>query len=508
MGAANLTMWSILSDILRPDVLTPWMLGMMFGVFVGATPGLTATMAIALIVPISFHLDPSAGLAMILGVSFTAIFAGDIPATYLRIPGTPASGVAVLDAHELAKRGKCALAMRVNLVCSAIGGMTGVLLLIFIAPQLARFGLGFFTFERFWLAVAGLSISALVSRGNIVRGLLSAAIGVALSMVGSDEVTNAPRYTFGWNELRQSSQEFMIPIMIGLFGLSEVIRGVLQGPAMQADVVRDSQPASWLEVLGHVWRHKARMLFSSIFGTLVGALPGAGADVAAWGAYGIAKKTSRNSAEFGQGAIEGVVAPTSANNAAVAGAWIPALVFGVPGDSITAIVLGALLMYDITPGPNIFLENADAMRSLFAIAIITQILLLPAGLFGIKAFDWIMRLPRPIVQVIVVLFSVVGAYALHNSFWDVWIMFVFGLVGWYLESQRVPLAPLILGFILGPMVEENLRKGLIASDGSLAPFFTRPICASLFAILVVAFAAGPVVRLARRRGASEKRSGI
>jgi TctA family transporter len=290
----------------------------------------------------------------------------------------------------------------------------------------------------------------------------------------------------------------MIPIMIGLFGLSEVIRGVLQGPSTQADAACDSQPASWLEVLGNVWRNKGLVLFSSLFGTLVGALPGAGADVAAWGAYGVAKKTSRNPQEFGQGAIAGVVAPTSANNAAVGGAWIPALVFGVPGDSITAIVLGALLMYDITPGPNIFAENADAMRSLFAIAIVTQVLLLPAGLFGIKAFDWIMRLPRPVVQVIVMLFSVVGAYALHNSFWDVWIMFAFGLVGWYLESQGVPLAPLILGFILGPMVEENLRKGLIASDGSLAPFFTRPICATLFGILVVAFAAGPIAGLVTR----------
>jgi TctA family transporter len=231
-----------------------------------------------------------------------------------------------------------------------------------------------------------------------------------------------------------------------------------------------------------------------VAGTVIGALPGAGADIAAWGSYGIAQKTSREGRSFGYGAIAGVVAPTSANNAAVAGAWIPALVFGIPGDAVTAIVLGALMMYEIRPGPMIFEQSGEQMNAIFAVALLTQVLLLVAGLAGIKAFGWILRLPRSIVLTAVVVFSVVGSFALRSNPFDVGVMFVFGIVGYFLESRRVPLAPLILGLILGPMVEQNLRTGLVNSDGSLTPFFTRPICLILWVLLGVTFVGMPVAK--------------
>ena len=238
---------------------------------------------------------------------------------------------------------------------------------------------------------------------------------------------------------------------------------------------------------------------------MIGALPGAGADIAAWAAYGLAQRTSKRPESFGTGNPEGVVAPTSANNAAVGGAWIPALVFGIPGDSVTAIVLGALLMYDIKPGPMLFEQSGQQVQSIFLIALITQLFLLPAGYLGIKAFGLILRLPRSIVLSAVVVCSVVGAYALRNSLFDVYLMVGFGLIGFALEAAAVPLAPLILGLILGPMVEENLRTGLIKSEGTWIPFFTRPICMVLVLLLLMAFVGPWISRRLKANGFASSR---
>jgi len=471
-------------ELLQFKVLVPWFLGMLFGVFVGATPGLTATMAVALIVPITFSLhDPTASLAMIIGVSFTAIFAGDIPATYLRIPGTPASAAATLDGHGMARRGEGERALRLDLICSCLGGMFGVAVLVFLAPQLARFAVRFTDFEYFWLALCGLSLSAVVATGPLRKGLVGATLGLLLSTVGRDIVSNRERFTFGQVDLMDGLG--FIPVMIGLFGLSEVLKHAGDRAGLARPALPSGQPVSWRRVLADVWRHKWAVAKSSTAGTVVGALPGAGADIAAWAAYGMAQRTSRAPETFGHGAIEGVVAPTSANNAAVAGAWIPALIFGIPGDAVTAIVLGALLVYDIRPEPEIFVNQADRMGTLFRIAFLTQVLLLPVGYLGIKAFGWILRLPRSVVMTGVVVFCVVGSYALRNSFFDVGLMAAFGVVGLFLERNGVPLGPLILGLILGPMVEENLRTGLIKSEGSLVPFVTRPLCLVMVAVLVL-----------------------
>lgn len=483
-------------SLTQPSILLPWLLGMIFGVFVGATPGLTATMAVALIIPISFHLEPTAGLAMIIGVSFTAIFAGDIPATYLRIPGTPASAAATLDGHELAKQGRGGLAMTLDLFCSCIGGVIGVLLLIIVAEQLAAFALQFSFYEKFWLAVFGLSLSALVSAGSTAKGWLAACLGLLLSTIGFDILHAVPRFTFGSMNLTEGLD--FIPVMIGLFGLSEVFRSVGRHRVPSHPAAEGGDRLPLLESLREIWSHKWTVLQSATVGTVIGALPGAGADIAAWGAYGIAQKTSREGDRFGRGAVAGVVAPTSANNAAVAGAWIPALVFGIPGDAVTAIVLGALMMYEIRPGPMIFEQSGDQMNAIFAVALVTQALLLVAGLAGIKAFNWILRLPRSVVLTAVVVFSVVGSFALRSNPFDVYVMFAFGIIGFFLESRRVPLAPLILGLILGPMVEQNLRTGLVNSDGSLSPFFTRPICLTLWILLAVTFVLLPAWKSVRR----------
>ena len=492
----------MIESILTFDVLIPWMASMAFGIFVGATPGLTATMAVALLVPISFQFsDPNTGLAMIIGVGFTAIFAGDIPATYLRIPGTPASAVATLDGHAMAKQGRGELALMLNLTCSCLGGLVGVVLLILVAQPLAGFALRFSDFEYFWLGVMGLSMSALVCQGNTMRGLMAAMLGILLSTVGMDVVTGVPRYP-----LMEStgSVELMggfnfIPVMIGLFGIAEVLRSVRAGLSWSAPSVTENEKVTVLKTLQHTWEHKWVVIRSSLTGTFIGALPGAGADVAAWAAYGIEQKISREPQSFGSGVLEGVIAPTSANNAAVAGAWIPALVFGVPGDAITAIVLGAMMMYDITPGPQLFEKDTTQVNTIFVIALATQFMLLPVGYIGIKTYGWLLRLPRRFILPGVVVFSVVGAYALNNSMFDVGVMLAFGLIGFVLEARGIPLAPLVLGLILGDLVERKLRTGLISSGGDFTPMFTRPICACLMLTLVAAFVVTPLFNLVVKR---------
>jgi TctA family transporter len=476
----------IIQSLFTLQIIIPWILAMTFGIFVGSTPGLTATMAVALVIPLSYNLPKEAALAMVIGVSFTAIFAGDIPATFLRIPGTPASAAATLDAHQLAKKGKGKQTLLINLLCSAIGGVLGVLILMTIAPQLAKLALLFSSFEYFWLCLLGLTLGVTVSSGNYkLSGTLAAFLGVLLATVGNDVTTFQERYMFGVSEL--STGLSFIPAMIGLFGVSEVIRAVYRYNPRDKTTssLRDNSSFEVKDSLKIVAANTPTIAQSVVTGTVIGGLPGAGADIAAWGAYGIAHKTSKPAEQlkFGQGIWKGVIAPTSANNAAVAAAWIPALVFGVPGDAVTAIVLGAFLTYDITPGPELF-SNGGA-DFIFAIAMITQLLLIPAGLVGILLFGKFMKLPREVVLSCVVIFSVVGAYAMNNNQFDVWIMFGFGLLGVFLESRKVPLAPLILGMILGPKVEMYFRQGMISSQGDFSSAFQSTIDLVLFSSLVI-----------------------
>ena len=346
-----------------------------------------------------------------------------------------------------------------------------------------------------WLAVLGLSLAALVSRGRVLLGVLTAAMGILISTIGID-FTGAQRFVFlhvHWlpeslrNEL-QGGLHF-IPVMIGLFGFAEVMRNIREG----VEAGSEKQPRFRLaigEALTTIRKRFGMFMQSSVLGAFIGALPGAGADIAAWAAYGLAQRTSPRGHRFGDGEPDGVIAPTSANNAAVAGAWIPALIFGVPGDAVTAIVVSAFITFDIRPGPTIFEQSGEQMRALFVIAMLTQLLLVPAGLLGIYAFGFVTKAPRRFVLTGVLLFSVVGAYALRNSLFDVYVMFAFGILGYFLDRFRAPTAPLILGLILGPLLEERLRAGLMHTKGDFTPFLTRPICMALIALLVVAAVSG------------------
>jgi len=481
-------------QVFQPDVLFPMLIAMFFGIFVGGIPGLTATMAVALIIPITYYMSPLAALAMVVGVTFTSIFAGDIPATYLRIPGTPSSGAAVLDGHEMAKKGKGSLALSLDLFCSAIGGLIGVLILITVSSPLAKLALQFTNYEYFWLGIFGLSMSAVLSSGNVIKGLSSALLGVLISTIGIDITTGYPRFTFGNIEL-MGGIEF-IPAMIGLFGISEVLKNIERGSSgLGVPTIKEKMGVPILEALKIIIKKPFVIIKSAIIGTFIGALPGAGADIGAWVAYGTEKKTSKKSKEFGTGIVDGVIAPTSANNAALGGTWIPALVFGIPGDSITAIVLGAFLMFGIQPGPLIFEQSGDIVTGLFTIAIIANIFLIFVGYLGIRAYSQILKMNTSIVMAIVVIFSMIGSYAIRNSFFDIYVMLLFGVVGYLFEKINVPTPPMILGIILGPMIEDNLRVGLTKTGWDMTLFFTRPISLVFVILITLTFLGGPISKL-------------
>jgi len=474
--------------ILELQVLIPWILSLFFGIFVGAIPGLTATMAVALIVPVSYYMTPLAGLAMIIGVSYTSIFAGDIPATFLRIPGTPASGAAILDGYELGKKGEGSTALSLNLFCSVLGGIIGVLVLVSVSSRLANFALRFTHFEYFWLGLFGISMSAVISKGSKLKGLYSVLAGLMVSTIGMDITTGYPRFSFGVMGLFRGIN--FIPAMIGLFGLSEVFKNITDPKKLENPGIKEKISVTFKNIFATIWRFKKTVLSSSFIGVLVGALPGAGADMAAWVSYGVAKGRSKEKEKFGRGSYEGVIAPTSANNAAIGGTWIPALVFGVPGDSITAIVLGAMMMYGLTPGPLVFERNPGLITNIFQIALITQFLVIFAGLAGIKAYAAMLKLKKSLVMAGVVIFSLVGAFALNNSVFDMGIVLVFGIIGYAFEKLDIPLPPMILALILGPMIENSLRVGLLQSRGSLMPFISRPISLCLMLLIAVTFFGG------------------
>jgi len=447
-----------------------------FGMFVGAMPGLTATMATALLVPVTFFMPPVPALGAIVTATAMAIFAGDIPAAMLRMPGTPASAAYADESYEMTKKGQLDLCMGVNLVFSVMGGIFGVAVLILAAPMLAEVAINFSSFEYFWLACLGLTCAVFIGTGNPVKGLLSLFIGLAIGCVGIDPAAGQPRFTFGNVDLLSGIN--FIPTLIGMFAVSELLRGSVS--LDQGSTMVQQQVGKLMTGIGAVWRKYWKNFFrGSILGTIIGALPGAGADIAAWVSYAVSKKLSKEPEKFGTGHLEGIVDSTSANNSALGGAWIPALVFGIPGDSITAIVIGVLYMKGMNPGPSVFLQTPELIYAVFIIFILANIVMFPLGWAAIKSAKQILRVPRNILLPVILIFCMVGSFAMTNSIYGVVLMVVMGVFGWVLEEHGIPIAPLILGLVLGEMLEQNFMTSMIKSDGSFLVFFERPIAGVL-----------------------------
>ena len=447
-----------------------------FGMFVGAMPGLTATMATALLVPVTFFMSPVPALGAIVTATAMAIFAGDIPAAMLRMPGTPASAAYTDESYAMSKKGQLDLNLGVNLVFSVAGGLFGVVILIVAAPALAEFAINFSSFEYFWLAALGLSCAIFIATEDPLKGIVSLLLGLAIGSIGIDPAAGFPRFTFGSVELMQGIN--LIAAMIGMFAVSEILRNAVAMDALGEKITQQVGNifiGIW-PVFTRYWRNFIR---GSVLGTLIGALPGAGADIAAWISYAVSKRFSKEPEKFGTGHIEGIVDSTSANNSALGGAWIPALVFGIPGDSITAIVIGVLYMKGMNPGPTVFLQNPQFIYAVFIIFVLANLFMLPLGWLAIKSAKQILRVPKNILLPIILMFCMVGAFAMTNSIYAVIVMAAMGVLGWLMEENGIPIAPAILGLVLGEMFEQNFMTSMIKSDGSLLGFFERPIAAAL-----------------------------
>lgn len=486
-------------QLLDPTLLAVIAASAIYGTLFGSIPGLSATMAVALIVPLTYFLSPLAALASVVTLEACAISAGDIPSALVRIPGTPASAAYADDLYQLARRGQYEQALGVCIAFSVIGGLFGVAVLMLFAKPFARLATLFTVAEYFWLYVLGLGCAVVVARGSPLKGAFALLLGLLFSTVGLSPVHTEARFTFGRPELFQGVN--FIPALVGLFGLSEVLRGVrsLAGPGELATAEPARAAASVFGgTLALFWRRKWPCLQASAIGTLIGILPGAGADIAAWVTYGLSKRASKTPEEYGRGSLEGVADAGAANNSALAGAWVPALTLGIPGDSITAIVLGIMMMKNLQPGPQIFEKQALLVHSLYLVFILANLALIPAGWLAVRMSGALMRVPRHTLLPLVVLFCVLGSYSIGGSYFDVLTMLLMGVLGFALERFQVPVGPIVLGIILGGPLEERFIQALTASQGSLLVFFARP-AAALLATAALGVWLMPVIGALRER---------
>ncbi len=484
-----------LAMILQPHVL--WVMGLaaVYGLFVGAIPGLTATMATALLVPVTFFMDPVPALAAIVTMEAMAIFAGDIPAALIRIPGTPSSAAYVDESYELTKKGRAGFVLGVDVTVAAIGGLIGSLILILLAPRLAEVAMRFTSYEYFWLACIGLSCAVLVSKKSLVKGMLSLLIGLMMTTVGVDITLGFPRFTFGITDFLNGFN--FIPAMIGMFGISEVMRNLRSG-----DLSYHLAAGRAEKLFGGVGetlrRYKVNIARGGLIGTFVGILPGAGADIAAWICFALSKKFSKEPEKFGTGHIEGIVDAGTANNAALGGAWVPALVFGIPGDSITAIVIGVLFMKGLRPGPMIFERTPQILYAVYIAFILANLILIPFGLMAIKAGSQMLRVPRNILMPAILMFCIVGSFAINNTAFDIGIMLACGVLAYFMEANDIPVAPAVLGLVLGEMLEDNFMVSMIKCNWDLTFFFKRPVSAVL-GVITLALWLSPLLAILRQR---------
>ena len=470
-----------LGMVLDPYVLLVITASAIYGLAVGCIPGLSATMATALLVPLTFFMPPVPAIAAIVTTSTMAIFSGDIPGCLLRIPGTPASAAYVDDSYQMTLKGKPELALGIGLWFSVLGGLFGTAVMMVASPAIADFALGFGSVEFFWIVLLGLGGAVFIGSSTPLKACISLLIGLLIAMIGMNNPAGQPRFTFESTEMLGGVS--LIPMMVGMFACSEVMRHMVSDGGAPHAVVQKIGP-----IFANMWRltkqYPWQLIRGSALGTVVGIQPGSGADMAAWMSYAMSKRFSKEPEKFGTGHPEGLIEAGASNNSSLAGAWIPALVFGIPGDSITAIAIGVLMMKNMAPGPTIFVNNPENVYALFLVFVIANLLMLPLGWAIIKVATRVLSVPRRILMPIILLFAIVGSYAINNSLFDIGVMLAFGVLAFVLEENDFPVAPVILGVVLGPLLEEYFINSMIKSDGRLIGLVDRPIAAVLAAITI------------------------
>lgn len=475
--------------------------GTLLGIIIGALPGLTATTGVAIFLPLTFYMEPVPALGFLVGIYCGGMYGGSITAILINTPGTPAGAATVLDGHPMAQKGEAYRALQMALYASTIGGLISCVALMFFAPLLASAALKFSYAEYFALGVFGLSIVAGLSNGNIFKGLLACCIGLFIGCMGMDPISGYPRLTFGVTSFLGGFQ--LIPVLIGIFAFSELIKQCAE-KVRRKDEKEEIFPVSGKSLTKADWKRSiSPVIKGSLIGTFIGAVPATGGGTAAFLSYGEARRASKHPEEFGNGSIEGIAASESANNGATGGTFIPMLCLGIPGDSVTAVLMGALIIQGLTPGPTLFTDHADTVNGLYIALLIANIFMLIMGQVGLRWFYKVCLIPKEILQPIIFGLCLIGSYAANSNLFDVGTMLVFGLLGYLLIRAGVPMTPILLGLILGNITESNLRRGLIPTQGNFLKFINRPICLAILAITVFSLAF-TIIRMLRDRKAGKE----
>ncbi|HYF52874.1 MAG TPA: tripartite tricarboxylate transporter permease [Salinarimonas sp.] len=467
-----------LVNFLNPTALAYTFGATVLGIVVGALPGLSATLAISLLTTLTIKLPPNDAILILICAYVGAIYGGSRTAILLNIPGTAANAAACLDGHALARKGEAGRAMGIATSGSVLGTLFGLLCLALFTPMLGEVALSFGAYEFFWLALLGVLMSGNVVAADPVRGWIAGVLGIFVACIGQDGLYAHERFTFGSTDLAGGFQ--LIPVLVGAFGFSEVLVVMSERAARPAI----ASFGSALPRVGDVLRHWKTILRSGAIGTGIGILPGVGEDMAAWSSYAVAKRLSPEPETFGRGSVDGLMAAETGDNAAVPGAIIPALALAIPGSAPSAVLLAAMIIHGVQPGPMLMVQNPAFVYQVVAMVLVATLAILVFGLVMIRPLLVLLRVPRTVMMPIIFVLCVVGSYSIASRLFDVWVMLGFGAAAFLMRRFGYPVAPFVLGLVLGDILDKNLRRALTLSDGDLTPFVTRPISAVLAAIAV------------------------
>lgn len=469
-------------SVLDPLTLLLIVAGLVIGVFLGALPGIGSSMAIVLALPFTYFLDVVPAIALLVTIYVGSTYGGSITAILFNTPGTPESVATTFDGYPLAQKGQAGNALGLAISSSAFGGIFAVLVMLFLSPWLSQFALKMHSSEYFALAFLGMAVISSIGSKNTIKAIISGLMGIFISTIGVDPITATDRFTFNSIELMNGIS--YIPIMIGAFALSEVFTQIV------GNQDGDNGASSKIKVGAYKLReflsYKWVALKSSIIGTVIGILPGTGGSIASFVSYGVAMRTSKNQEEFGKGSEEGLVAPESSNNAAAGGAMIPTLILGIPGSPTTAVILAALILHGLQPGPQLLTDQPILLYSVFFAMFIASVLTFVVGRFGIQIFELLLKLPYSIIATFIILLSLLGAFAVDNNIFNVWIMLIFGVVGYLMKIFDFSVPSLILGIVLGPLMEESFRRHLLLNNGNYMSFFHSPITVIILSVSLLA----------------------
>jgi len=469
-----------LASFMTPESIFLVLASTLVGVVIGALPGLTATMGVALMTTLTLKLPAAQALLVLICTYVGAIYGGSRSAILLNIPGTPASAASCLDGYALARQGMAGRAMGIATSGSVMGTLIGMFFLALFTPVLGEVALKFGAYEFFWLAVFGVIISATLTGGDALKGWIAGFAGLFIATIGQDGIHAFERFNFGNRDLAGGIS--LVPALVGAFGFAEILVAMQE----RRPPVKINALDSVIPKLRDVFQYWRTILRSGVIGTFVGIVPGVGEDVAAWSSYAAAKRASKEKERFGKGSVEGLMAAETGDNACVPGAIIPVLTLQIPGSAPAAVLMAAMLIHGVKPGPMIMIESPQFVYDIVAMMMLATIGILIYGLTLTKFLVQVLRVPTTIIVPIILVLCTIGTFALASRLFDVWVMVAFGVIGFALRKYGYPMAPLVLGIVLGDLLEKNFRRGLVLSDGDLTPFFTRPISAVLCSMIVLA----------------------